>query len=74
MQDWEAIERCYGASMRRVVASYAAPGPRRAELGQEVALALWRALPSFRGESSERTFVLRIVPTCAFGMPCAGGS
>lgn len=27
---------------------------------QDIAFAVWRALPSFRGESSERTFVFRI--------------
>jgi RNA polymerase sigma factor (sigma-70 family) len=27
---------------------------------QEILVALWRALPRFRGESSERTFVLRV--------------
>lgn len=30
------------------------------DLFQDIALALWRALPKFRGEASLRTFVLRI--------------
>ena len=30
------------------------------DLMQEILLALWRALPRFRGDSSERTFVLRV--------------
>jgi RNA polymerase sigma factor (sigma-70 family) len=32
----------------------------RDDLLQEIAMALWRALPSFRGECSERTFLYRI--------------
>lgn len=32
----------------------------RDDLLQEIAMALWRALPSFRGDCSERTFVFRI--------------
>jgi RNA polymerase sigma-70 factor (ECF subfamily) len=42
-----------------VVASYARPADQD-DLAQEISLALWTALPSFRGESSERTFVFRI--------------
>jgi RNA polymerase sigma factor (sigma-70 family) len=30
------------------------------DLLQEITFAIWRALPSFRGESSERTFIYRI--------------
>ena len=32
----------------------------RGDLLQDIALALWQALPRFRGESSERTFLFRI--------------
>ena len=32
----------------------------RQDLFQEIALALWRALPTFRNQCSERTFVYRI--------------
>jgi RNA polymerase sigma-70 factor (ECF subfamily) len=50
----------HGAALRRVAASYEArPGPRE-DLFQEIGLALWQALPRFRGECSERTFVFRI--------------
>jgi RNA polymerase sigma-70 factor (ECF subfamily) len=47
------------AALRRLAASYAAAGDRD-DLLQEIAIALWRALPSFRGECSERTFLFRI--------------
>src|SRR6185312_2421789 len=56
----ERIRREYGPQLSRVVQSYARPGADADDLGQEVLLALWRALPGFRGECPERAFVLRI--------------
>ena len=41
-------------------ASYEAIAGIREELVQEIALTIWQALPHFRGECSERTFVFRI--------------
>lgn len=46
--------------LERLVASYARFEADRADLRQDVALALWSALPAFRGDCSERTFLLRI--------------
>ncbi|MBX3231863.1 MAG: RNA polymerase sigma factor [Labilithrix sp.] len=46
--------------LERVAASYARSAADRDDLLQEIAMALFRALPSFRGEASERTFVLRV--------------
>lgn len=46
--------------IRRLVASCEFDRARREELQQEILLALWRALPSYRGESSLRTFVARV--------------
>jgi len=57
------LERClreHGPAIWRVVASYAARGPEHDDLAQEVLVAVWQALPRFRGESSVKTFVLRI--------------
>jgi RNA polymerase sigma-70 factor (ECF subfamily) len=54
----------YGPSLGRVVAAYAGSAADREDLAQEVALALVRALPRFRGESSLRTYVLRIAHNC----------
>jgi len=48
------------APLTRLAASYAANRSDREDLVQEIAIALWRALPSFRGECSERTFLFRI--------------
>lgn len=46
--------------LERLVASYARSDADRADLRQDVALALWSALPGFRGDCSERTFLLRV--------------
>jgi len=48
------------APLTRLAASYASNRSDRDDLLQEIAIALWRALPSFRGECSERTFLFRI--------------
>jgi RNA polymerase sigma factor (sigma-70 family) len=50
----------HGAGLRRVASLYARPGADHEDLVQDVALAIWLALPHFRGESSERTFVFRV--------------
>jgi RNA polymerase sigma factor (sigma-70 family) len=48
------------AALRRLAASYATVRSDTDDLLQEIAIALWRALPSFRGECAERTFLFRI--------------
>jgi RNA polymerase sigma-70 factor, ECF subfamily len=58
--DFEDCLREHGPALWRVVASYAARGPEHDDLAQEVLVAVWQALPRFRGESSLKTFVLRI--------------
>jgi RNA polymerase sigma-70 factor (ECF subfamily) len=50
----------HGALIRRIAASYEAQQGLAEDLTQEIHLAVWRALPSFRGDSSLRTFVARI--------------
>ena len=50
----------HGAAISRLAFSYEAVAGIREELVQEIALAIWQALPHFRGECSERTFVYRI--------------
>lgn len=57
---YDQILRREGAALRRVAAAYEAEAARREDLFQEICLAIWQALPRFRGESSERTFVFRI--------------
>jgi RNA polymerase sigma-70 factor (ECF subfamily) len=48
------------AAIRRLAASYERDAGRRQDLVQDIWLALWQALPAFRGDCSERTFVFRI--------------
>lgn len=50
----------HGAGLRRVARAYAARTSETEDLLQEISLAIWRALPSFRQECSDRTFVLRV--------------
>jgi len=50
----------FGPSLDRLAAAYEADVAERDDLLQEISFALWRALPSFRGECSERTFIYRI--------------
>ena len=47
-------------ALRRLAASYERDPSRQQDLLQEIWLAVWQALPRFRGECSERTFVFRI--------------
>src|SRR5262249_36900689 len=44
----------------RLAASYTNSPSDRDDLFQDIALAIWKALPGFRGESAERTFIFRI--------------
>jgi RNA polymerase sigma-70 factor (ECF subfamily) len=44
----------------RILAGFERDPDRRQDLRQDVALALWRAAPGWRGECSARTFVARI--------------
>src|SRR5580704_17601760 len=49
-----------GAAISRLAASFTNTAADRDDLVQEIALAIWRGLPHFRGECSERTFIFRI--------------
>ena len=50
----------HGAAISRLAFGYETVAGVREELVQDIALAIWQALPHFRGECSERTFVYRI--------------
>jgi RNA polymerase sigma factor (sigma-70 family) len=49
-----------GPALLRLAASYTNTTSDRDDLVQDIAIALWKALPRFRGESSERTFLFRV--------------
>jgi RNA polymerase sigma-70 factor (ECF subfamily) len=57
---FERLLREHGASLGRLAAVYERDRTEREDLLQEIGLALWRALPAFRGDCSERTFVFRV--------------
>jgi len=52
-------------ALRRLAAAYLAQEGDREDLLQEIALALWQAIPNFREESSERTWLYRIAHNVA---------
>ena len=49
-----------GAALQRLALAYAHDAADAQDLFQDICYAIWRALPSFREESSLRTFVFRI--------------
>lgn len=55
-----ALLEGYAPAIRRTARLYEREPAAREDLVQEICLALWQALPRFRGESSERTFVFRV--------------
>jgi len=55
----------YQAALRRLVAAYLANAADREDLLQEIAAGIWKSLPAFRGESSERTWIYRIAHNIA---------
>jgi len=65
--EWVELERTFdrllaenGPALTRLAASYTNTPADRDDLVQEIALSIWRGLPQFRGECSERTFIFRI--------------
>jgi RNA polymerase sigma factor (sigma-70 family) len=50
----------HGAGLGRVARAYSRSSSEAADLAQDIALAIWRALPSFRGECGERAFIFRV--------------
>jgi RNA polymerase sigma-70 factor (ECF subfamily) len=57
---FDAIVRAHGDALSRLAWGYTDTAADHDDLLQDILVAIWRALPSFRGESSARTFVFRI--------------
>lgn len=55
----------YQAAMFRLAAAYVDDPRDREDMVQEIAIGLWQAIPRFRGESSERTWLYRIAHNIA---------
>lgn len=58
--DFDALLREHAGLLTRIASSYEADPSLRDDLLQDVALALWRAVPAWRGEAAIKTFVARI--------------
>jgi RNA polymerase sigma factor (sigma-70 family) len=57
---FERIISDYGALISRIAMSYESDPALREDLVQQILIAIWQALPGFRGASSLRTFVAKI--------------
>ena len=56
----EDVLREHGPMLARIAGSYEAEPARRDDLLQEISLAVWKALPAWRGDASLRTFAARV--------------
>lgn len=57
---FEDVIREHGGLISRISRSFEADAQDREDLRQEILLALWQALPAFRGDCSLKTFVARV--------------
>jgi RNA polymerase sigma-70 factor (ECF subfamily) len=57
---FDAVVAEHGPLIRRIARSYEANRALVDELVQDIYLALWEALPRFRGDAGVRTFVVRV--------------
>jgi RNA polymerase sigma-70 factor (ECF subfamily) len=62
---FEDLLRRHLAAIRRQVACYTRDPAEREDLVQDIAMALWTALPRFRGDASERTWLYRVAHNTA---------
>lgn len=58
--EWTRVMAEYGPALSRLARTYTHTAADADDLLQEVAFALWKALPGYRRECSERTFVYRV--------------
>ncbi len=59
-QSFDRLLAANSSALMRLAGSYTNTSSDRDDLFQDIAMALWQALPRFRGECSERTFLFRI--------------
>lgn len=58
--EFAAVLREHAGLLVRIATSYEADPALRDDLLQDIALALWRALPTWRGEAPLRAFIARV--------------
>ena len=61
------LHDAHADALWRIAGAYSRTRPDREDLFQEMLLQVWRALPSFRGEAAERTWMTRIAFNVALG-------
>lgn len=59
-KQFEDVFTQYGALLSRVANSYEANEAMQQELLQEIAIAVWQGLSRFKGDSSVKTYILKI--------------
>ncbi|GAB2688225.1 RNA polymerase sigma factor [Aliiglaciecola aliphaticivorans] len=59
-KDFNAIVSEYGPLLSRIASSYEANQHLQQELLQEISLAVWQSLKAFKGNSSLKTYILRV--------------
>ena len=59
-QGFEDVFAQYGALLSRVANSYEANDALQQELLQDIAIAVWQGLARFKGDSSVKTYILKI--------------
>jgi RNA polymerase sigma factor (sigma-70 family) len=57
---YERIYAAYGPAFARLTSCYESRPEAREDLLQEILVAIWKALPGFRGDCSEKTFAFRV--------------
>lgn len=62
---FEQLIKSYAPALRRLCSAYRPDPADQQDLFQDIAVALWTALPRFRGDSSERTWLYRIAHNVA---------
>ncbi len=60
LPQFEQIVADHGGLISRIAMSYEADPTLREDLTQQIFLAVWQALPSYRADASLRTFIARI--------------
>ena len=63
--EFAELLHAHAGLLSRIARSYEANASHCDDLLQNISLALWRALPTWRGEASMKTFVARIAHNCA---------
>jgi RNA polymerase sigma factor (sigma-70 family) len=59
-QRFDRLLAANGPALQRLATAYTNSSSDRDDLFQDIAVALWQALPRFRGECTERTFLFRV--------------